>query len=156
MRPRVLIGPMVVGSWVIAAGWLVIAGVSVAAGRSLTAYLLAGSALLLGVTTAVVGFWMVVRLTVDGVVIGRQRVRWGDIDGLAVRRASGPIPVQLPILSIRQGRALMDIALDGLSSVGGPGAAVRAVRPIAEWAGVEVSLLGQQQSGAGGARRVQE
>lgn len=155
MRPQVLIGPMVVGSWVIAAGWLVIAGVSVAAGRSVTAYLLAGSALLLGVTTAVVGFWMVVRLTAEGLVVGRQRVRWDDIDGLAVRRASGPIPVQLPILSYRQGRALKDIALDGLSSVGGPGAAVRAVRPISEWAGVEVSLLGQQ-SRSGGARRVQD
>lgn len=135
MKDRVLIGPMVVAAWVVAAGWLVIGGAAVASGTSPLTLTVAAAAVVLCVGTAWLGLRMIVRLTSSGVRVGSRTVAWDDLEGVGVRRDAGPL--NLPFLSVRQGRALVEVDLDGLASVGGPQAAVRAVAPIAQRAGVE-------------------
>lgn len=140
MKNRILLGPMVIASWVVAVGWLLIAGAAVASGIMPLTLGVAAAALVLGLATAWLGWRMVVRLTAAGVEVGRRTVAWAEIDAIGVRRDGGPVPLQLPFLAVRQGRALAEVDLDGLASVGGPRAAVRALGPIAQRTGLEPSV----------------
>lgn len=147
---RVLIGPMVASAWAIAVGWLAMAVVILASGRSPLAIGLGVAAVLLGAGTAWVGAAMVVRVTADGVVIGGRLVGWAEVDGIAIRPGGRLITVHVPVLARRQGRALIEVEMDGLSSLRSARAVARAVAPIAERAGVEVTVLekpGKARSG---------
>ena len=152
MKPRALVGPVVVAAWVIAGGWVAIAVAILVSNRSLVALAISAVSLLLGLGTAWVGFGMLVRVSAVGVLVGRRLVPWAEVDGLAIRRGGGPIPLQIPILARRRGRALVEVELDGLARVGDPARAARAVMPIAQRGQVEVAFLGYPAS-ASAARR---
>lgn len=152
MKPRALVGPVVVAAWVIAGGWVAVAAAVLASNRGLVALTIAAASLLLAVGTAWVGFGMLVRVSAAGVLVGRRLVPWNEVDGLAIRRGGGPIPLQVPVLARRRGRALVEVELDGLARVGDPARAARAVLPIAEQGQVEVAFLGHPASAAAARR----
>lgn len=88
------------------------------------------------VALGVMGVRMVVRLGPRDVrVPGRAVLPLADIDAVTVTRASGPVPLFVPVVDVRTGRALNRVELDGLSSLGSPKAALRWARILADAAG---------------------
>ena len=99
-----------------ALGWF-----ALGAGVSLTVvapWNLAGAAVavVLGVATAWVAAGLGVRVDGDGLRVGRApRVPWDDVTAIALR----PGPFVIPVVSVRRGRALVDLPLEGLAAPAG-------------------------------------
>lgn len=127
-------GPMVVVTAFVAVGWVVLA---VAGWLGLGAPWNVVFAAV-GVVGAAVTTWLASSLRVPydhaGVHLpGQGHVAWSEVQAIDV--TSGTVSV--PVLSVRRGRALVDVPLDGLAWFGGPdGTARHLAERVARVAGV--------------------
>lgn len=129
---RWLVGPLVITAGVMAACWL---GVAVAVFRAATSPalgLLAWLSLALSVVLAIVGLRMVVLVRPGDLrVLGRTPLSLADIDQVTVSRLPGSLPIFVPVVLLRRGRALVSLELDGLSGLLGDAGARRRAAAVA-------------------------
>lgn len=143
-------GPVTVFAWAVTAGWVVLAaGVAVTLASPLN---VAGAAvaLLLGVATGWLASSLGVHLDGDGLRVGRAaRIAWDDVASIDV----DPGRLVLPVASVRRGRALVDVPLDGLA---GPAALARRLAQRVADAGDLGPVVVRTTGAPGGARRALE
>jgi hypothetical protein len=141
------VGPFAIATCVVAAAWLVVAAGLALSGIAPPVLGLAGAAGLIGLGLTVMGIRMIVITSPEGVrVIGQQLLAWPDIEEISVRRVPGLLPLHVPVVSARRGRALIGVELDGLSWVGSNTGARRFAQLLADRAGlgvVEILDLGR-------------
>lgn len=144
---RSVTGPVTVFAWAVAVGWFVLATVVGATVPSPANVAGAAVAAVFGVATGWLAASLGVRVDADGLRVGRApRIAWDDVAGLEV----GPGRLTLPVASVRRGRALVDVSLDGLA--GPAGLARRLAQQVAD-AG-ELGPVGvRDAAGRGSARR---
>lgn len=108
-------GPFVVLAWVVTVAWLTLTPVLFVVLPAPSNAAFAVVAALAGIATGWVAWSMAVRVGPDGITLpGRDRIAWSDVDEVAL--VSGAVTV--PVVTIRSGRALADVPLDGLAGVG--------------------------------------
>lgn len=147
--PRVFSGPMVVLTGVVAVAWFVMAAACLL-GLEGTPRLVLGA---VGVVGGLATVWLARAMRVPwddhGLVLPRWgHVPWSAIDAIEVR----PGLVSVPVLWVREGRALSDVRLDGLAWFGGAeGRARTLAERVAQVAGLDEVLV--RVPGAGRGRR---
>lgn len=128
-------GPMGVLTWLVALGWL-----ALAAGSFVGLAAPGGTVLgVVGLAGALATGWLAVSMRVpcdaEGIVLPRVgRVPWSAIDAVEVH----PGLVSVPVVSVRRGRALDEVPLDGLAWFGGPAGVARTLAErVARQAGID-------------------
>ena len=147
---RTFSGPMVVITGLVAVGWFVLGALSFV-GLSRPAGLLLGTA---GVLGGLVTAWLALSLRVRhddaGIVLPRLgHVPWEQVHAVEVQ----PGLVSVPYVVVRQGRALADVALDGLAWFGGPDGYARGLaEQVAAAAGLDRVAVRPPRGGSAGRR----
>lgn len=145
---RVLRGPFTLVGWGVAVLWLAVGAFALLRLAEPWNVALAGFAAVAAVATGAVARGLVVRIRDTGVsAVGVPEVAWEDVEHVGVRRGL----VSVPYVTVRRGRALDDLPLDGIACFR-PGGALRLAREVADAGGLgEVRLpeLGRRPSGAG-------
>lgn len=132
---RAFSGPMVVVTWVVAVGWLALAAYSFFALAEPIRWVLGG----VSVAGALGTGWLASSLRIpyddEGLRLPRRgHVRWDQVDSIDVT----PGPLSVPVLSLRSGRMLEDVYLDGLAWFGGANGLARTLaEKVARTAGVD-------------------
>ena len=113
---RSVTGPAAALAWLVAVGWLALAAAVVLTVVAPWNLLGAAVAVVLGVATGWLASSLGVRVDGDGLRIGRAgRLPWDDVTAITL----GPGRFVVPQASVRRGRALMDVPLDGLGAPAG-------------------------------------
>lgn len=131
---QALAGPMVVMAWLVAAGWLVLAVVCPLVLAAPGGWVLGALGALGASLTAWLALSLRVRHDAAGLVLpGHGHVAWEQVEAVDVR----PGLVCVPVVGVRQGRAVSEVSLGGLAWFGGPDGAARTLAErIAALAGV--------------------
>lgn len=110
--PQVLRGPFTWLALAVALGWVALAGASLVLLSGPVSLAAALGCVVAAALTAWIAATLGVTVDADGVRVGRGGVTaWADVSSVDVR--SGVLSV--PVLSVRQGRALADVPLEGLA-----------------------------------------
>lgn len=149
---RLLVGQLPIWTLGMAVAWLAVGAVLLAVmgwggGAPVTVGIIAAT-FVIGLALAVMGLRMVVRLDGERVrVLGRASIPLGDIDAVSVARTPGRLPIFVPVIDLRRGRALDRFEIDGLSSIGSAKPALRWAQVLADAAGT--GLVNQESTGGG-------
>jgi len=143
---------MVAVTWVIAVGWLALAAYSLLALAEPIRWVLGGVAVAGALGTG----WLARSLRVpyddDGMRLPRWgQVRWDQVDSVDLV----PGLICVPVVSLRSGRMLDDVHLDGLAWFGGTNGRARTLAErVARAGGLDaVGVRGGRSSGASAGRR---
>ncbi len=110
---RSLRGPFATFGWVVAAGWLGVGGLAWWRLPEPWGWVVAGCCLLAAVATALVARGLRVDLGPAGVAgPGLAEVPWSNIDHVGVRSGLAHVP----FIVVQRGRALDEVALDGIAA----------------------------------------
>ncbi len=152
VEPRTLRGPFLVVGLVVAAAWLALGVVGALRLTSPWNIVVAAVAVVATAVTAWISWGLRVKVADTGVsASGMPEIAWEDIEHVGVR--SGLVAV--PYLSVRRGRALDDMPLDGIAGLG-TGMATRLAERLAAAGDLgDVVVSGSRRSG-GGRRAIRE
>lgn len=131
---QAIAGPMVVLAWLVAAGWLAVAVICPLTLPAPGGWVLGGVGAMGASLTAWLALSLRVRHDEAGLVLpGHGHVPWADVEAVGVR----PGLVCVPLVEVRRGRAVAEVALGGLAWFGGPDGVARSLAErIAGLAGV--------------------
>lgn len=148
---RVLRGPFSIAGWAVAVAWLAVGTVAWLRLAEPLNWIVPVFCVLAGLGTAYVSWGLVVRVGAGGVSgVGVPAIAWEDIEHVGVR----PGVVSVPFLTVRRGRALDELPLDGIAGFG-RGSAVRMAQEVADAGGLgEVVVEGASRASAAGRRGI--
>ena len=150
---RVLRGHFSFAGWAVAGAWVALAVAALWRMAEPWNWVVGVFSLASSVATAVVARGLAVRVGDAGVsAAGLHEVAWEDVEHVGVRGRA----VAVPYLSVRRGRALEDVPLDGIACVG-RGPALRLAQEVADAGALgQVVVAGAQRSSGPGRRGIAE
>ena len=150
---RVLRGHFSLAGWAVSAAWVALAVAAAWRMAEPWNWVVAAFSVAASGATAVVARGLAVRGRDTGVSgAGLPEVAWEDVEHVGVRGRA----VSVPYLSVRRGRALDDVALDGIACVG-QAPALRLAQQVADAGDLgEVVVAGAERPSGPGRRGIRE